>query len=122
LTVATRLDTARRFSLSLPETTEEPHFEFGSWRVKGKIFCTIPPGGRLLHVHVEDGEVDALVAEDPAAFERIVWGRRDVTNWVRVHLPKVSSAHVKELLEEAWRLKAPKRLRAAYDAERGIGS
>lgn len=116
-----RLDTARRFALALPATTEEPHFDAGSWRVKGKIFCTIPPGGRLLHVHVDDGEVQALVGEDPAAFEVIVWGKRDVSNWVRVHLAKASADQVKELLEEAWRRKAPKRLLAAYDAERGLG-
>jgi hypothetical protein len=37
--------------------------------VRGKIFVTVPPAGDLLHVFVDEPEVDACVAEDPAAFE-----------------------------------------------------
>ena len=112
-----RLDTARRFALSLPETTEEPHFDKSSFRVKGKIFCTVPDG-RSLHVFTGVDEVRALVAEDPKAFEVIIWGKREVSDWLRVHLPHADAAQVKELLEEAWRAKAPKRVLAAYDASR----
>jgi hypothetical protein len=32
-----RIDTVRRFALSLPETTEEPHFDKSSFRVRGKM-------------------------------------------------------------------------------------
>jgi hypothetical protein len=64
-----RLDTARRFALSLPETTEEPHFEKSSFRVRGKIFATVPPGGKHLHVLVEPDEAKALIVEAPDAFE-----------------------------------------------------
>ena len=112
-----RLDTARRFALSLPETTEEPHFDMSSFRVKGKIFCTIPPGGKTLHLYAGLDEVRALLAENPGAFEKIIWGKGE-SDWVRVHLPKADGAHVKELLEDAWRAKAPKRVLAAYDASR----
>lgn len=61
------LDQARRFALSLPETTEEPHFDMSSFRVRGKIFATVPPDGEYLHVFVDEMEIDASVAEDPAA-------------------------------------------------------
>jgi hypothetical protein len=40
---------ARRFALSLPEVTEEPHFDMSSFRVRGKIFVTVPPDGTRLH-------------------------------------------------------------------------
>ena len=30
-------------ALSLPATTEEPHFNYSSFRVNGKIFSTVPP-------------------------------------------------------------------------------
>jgi predicted DNA-binding protein (MmcQ/YjbR family) len=33
---------AREFALSLPGTSEEPHFDMSSFRVKGKIFATVP--------------------------------------------------------------------------------
>ena len=111
-----RLDTARRFALSLPETTEEPHFDLSSFRVKGKIFATVPPGGKLLHVRCDPTERLALVAEAPEAFEEIVWGKRIVDDYVRVKLPVADREQVCELLEEAWRLRAPKRVLAAYDA------
>jgi len=111
-----RLDTARRFALSLPETTEEPHFDMLSFRVKGKIFCTVPPGGKTLHLFAGIDEVRALVDEAPDAFEVIIWGKREVSDWLRVNLPHADAAQVKELLEDAWRAKAPKRVLAAYDA------
>jgi hypothetical protein len=110
-----RMDTARRFALSLPETTEEPHFEKSSFRVKGKIFATVPEGGGYLHIPVGVAEVEALVAEDPTTYEAIVWGKR-ASDWVRVHLASADTAQVRELLEDAWRAKAPKRVLAAYDA------
>jgi hypothetical protein len=112
-----RLSDARRFALSLPETTEEPHFAAASWRVKGKIFCTVPDP-TFLHVLVDPDERLALIEEDPAVFEEIVWGKRVVPEWVRVHLPKASTPQVKELLEDGWRRKAPKRVLAAFDASR----
>jgi hypothetical protein len=109
--LAMRLDAARRFALSLPETTEEPHFEMSSFRVKGKIFTTVPVGGKCLQVR-------ALVADDPAAFEEIVWGKRAMIDWIRVVLAKADRQQVEELLEDAWRRKAPKRVVAAFEAER----
>lgn len=112
-----RLDTARRFALSLPATTEEPHFDMSSFRVKGKIFATVPQGGKTLHIHVDADEAVALIAEDPSAFEEIVWGKGR-PDWVRVHLAKADRGNVCELLEEAWRRKAPKTLVAARD---GVG-
>jgi hypothetical protein len=109
-----RLDAARRFALSLPETTEQPHFEKSSFRVRGKIFATVPSGGEHLHVFVDEDETRACVAEDPASFEELRWGKR--LAGVRVKLRAAESKHVFELLKEAWRRKAPKRLAADFDA------
>jgi hypothetical protein len=115
-----RLDTARRFALSLPESTEEPHFEKSSFRVRGKIFATVPLGGKHLHVFVDGAEGRALIADDPAAFEEIWWGKKVASDWLRVNLGAADRAQVCELLEDAWRLKAPKRVVAAFDAERAV--
>ena len=38
----------RKYALSLPEATEEPHFQYASFRVRGKIFMTAPPGERYI--------------------------------------------------------------------------
>jgi len=108
-----KLEQARRFALSLPETTEEPHFDKSSFRVKGKIFATVPPGGDSLHVFVDEHETRASVAEDPKAFEELWWGKR--LSGVRVDLKAARVAQVYELLEESWRRKAPKRVVTAFD-------
>jgi hypothetical protein len=113
-----RLATARRYALSLPETTEEPHFEKSSFRVKGKIFATVPEGGKLLHINVDPDEGRALVEQDGDTFEPIRWGKSLKYDWIRIQLARAQRDQVEELLEDAWRRKAPKRVRAAYDAER----
>ncbi len=48
-----KLAEVRRFAVSLPEATEEPHFDLASFRVKGKIFATVPPEEKHLHVFVD---------------------------------------------------------------------
>lgn len=35
----------RRFALSLREVVEAPHFDYASFRVRGKIFAAVPPDG-----------------------------------------------------------------------------
>ena len=110
-----RLETARRFALSLPETTEQPHFEKSSFRVREKIFATVPVGEEALHVFVGE-ETAVLVAEDPVAFEVIRSARNIAVNdWVRVNLAAADGARVCELLEDAWRCMAPKRVLDGYD-------
>ena len=86
--------------------------------MKGKIFATEPEGGKQLHVFVGVDEAKALVEEDPAAFEEIHWGKAD-SPWVRIHLAKADRVHVLELLEEAWRQKAPPKVLRLHDAARG---
>jgi hypothetical protein len=102
-----KLEAARTFALSLPETTEEPHFDMSSFRVKGKIFCTVPSEGKTLHVFADANEAAALVAAQPTAYEHIAWGGRERPEWLRVHLAKAKAPDVKGLLEDAWLAKAP---------------
>jgi hypothetical protein len=107
------LQEARQFALSLPEVTEKPHFDMASFRVGGKIFATVPPDGEHLHVFVDEHETRAVVAEDPRAFAELWWGRR--LAGVRVHLPAADAQAVFELLEDAWRRRAPRRAIALLD-------
>src|SRR5262250_1666426 len=93
------LDSARAFALSLPGSTEEPHFEASSFRVRGKIFATVPPDDEHLHVFVGKEEVRAAMAADPAAFEPLLWGQR--LHGLRIRLAAASQPRVAELLEES---------------------
>jgi hypothetical protein len=106
---------ARQFALSLPGANEQPHFELTSFRVSKKIFATAPPDELYLHVFVDEHEVNACVAEDPRAFEPLTWGNR--VSGVRVVLAAAAPDRVRELLAEAWRRKAPRRLVAELDEQ-----
>lgn len=103
-----RIETARRFALSLPDATEEPHFDMSSFRVRGKIFATVPPQGGLLHVFVDEAEARALAASNPGAYSELWWGKR--LSGVRIELRNADRGEVCELLEQAWRRKAPRSL------------
>lgn len=102
------LEEVRAFALALPEVTEEPHFEKASFRVRGRIFATMPQGGAYLHVFVDEWAVQSCVTEDPAAYEELTWGGR--LAGLRINLGMAQAQPVLELVEEAWRRKAPKRL------------
>jgi hypothetical protein len=110
------LESALRFALSLPGAGEEPHFDMLSFRVRGKIFVTVPPDGGHLHVFLDEAEVQACVAESPAAFEPLRWGQR--IRGLRINLAATSAERVEELIEESWRLKAPRRLVAEFEQGR----
>ena len=111
------LEQARRFALSLPEATEEPHFDMSSFRVRGKIFATVPPDEAHAHVFVDEEEITASVAENPAAFAPLRWGDR--IRGLRVNLAPAPESRVSELLAESWRRKAPQRLVADFDRGQG---
>ena len=100
-------DDARRLALALPETTEQDHWGAPSFRIRGHIFATLPPN-ETLNVMVDMGETKAVVAAEPDIFEELWWGKR--LRGVRIKLPRADETVVAELLDSAWRLKAPKRL------------
>lgn len=103
-------------AMALPEATEEPHFDLTSFRVRGKIFVTVPPDGTSARVFVDEDEARAAVAEQPEVVEELWWGKR--LSGVRVDLARADAGRLAELVEEAWRRRAPKRVVAAYDATR----
>jgi hypothetical protein len=103
----------RKYALSLPEATEEPHFEYSSFRVRGKIFVTVPPDEEHIHVFVGETCREQALALHPAFVEKLVWGGK--VRGLRVLLSKAPAAVVSRLVREAWGSKAPKRLVAALE-------
>ncbi len=97
----------RRMALSLPEANEEDHHGMPSFRIRKKIFATVPSDE---HVHVMLGaeETDMAVSADPDAIEELWWGKR--LSGVRVTLAAVDRELLAELLREAWRRRAPRKL------------
>lgn len=98
---------ARRFALSLPEATEQDHHGISSFRVRNKIFATVPDD-RHIRIMVDEPEILAAVAEAPSSCQPMYWGKRLAC--VVVDVRTVPADLLRELLTESWMRKAPKSL------------
>lgn len=103
----TDLAAARALALSLPDSTEQDHHGMPSFRVRGRIFATVPDDDHI-PIMVDEAETRAAVAEDPTVCEEFYWGRRLAC--VVVNLAGATPELVRELLAEAWLGKAPRTL------------
>ena len=99
--------TVRRLALQLPEAVEGSHFDHPDFRVRNKIFATLPPDGLTAGLKATPVNIDALVSADADTY-RDLWGGR----WLGVRLDHVTLSVLRELLRDAWCLAAPKRLAA----------
>lgn len=100
-----KLAEVRRFALALPEVTEAPHHEYSSFRVRGKIFVTVPPERTHIHVFVGETAREQALALHPAFVEKLFWGGK--VCGIRIALAAAPAAAVKQLLRSAWAHKAP---------------
>jgi hypothetical protein len=86
-------------------------------RVRDRFLCRLRPEPDALVLRVSDmGEREALLQGQADAF--FTTPHYDGYPFVLVRLDAVDPAELGELLEEAWRIRAPKRLVAEYDAAR----
>lgn len=90
------INTFRKFALSLPEVTEEPHFEKTSFRVKKKIFATYDAANNRACVKLSEIDQDVFCLADKSAVYPVPnkWGKQ---GWTLIELKKVK----KELFEDA---------------------
>ena len=106
-----KLGQLRDYALSLPATAEAPHFDYASFRVKGRIFVTVPPDEAHAHVFVDDAHREMAVELHPGYVETLLWGQKAAG--VRVSLAKAAPEVVFALVRNAWERKAPKSLSKA---------
>lgn len=106
----------RRLALALPGVVEGAHMGTADFRV-GRIFATLGyPDAAHGMVQLTPDLQEMLVAAEPAAFAPVKggWGLKGSTNVV---LAAIDATTLAGALEQAWRLKASKRLLAQRDAE-----
>jgi hypothetical protein len=108
-----RAEALRTFALSLPEAEERETWGEATFRVRDKIFMTMGSDGRHASVKSTHDEQRALMAEDPGTFSYPPYV--GVHGWIGVRLSRVRTAEMRELVTEAWRITAPKRLVARFD-------
>jgi hypothetical protein len=94
---------------SLPET------EVGLWygkpalTVAGKGFLHLGTGPEL---SLPSDEKDVLIAAEPEAYRSTP--HHDGSSWLLVKLDKITKRELRELLADAWRMKAPAAVRRAH--------
>lgn len=100
---------------------ELPEVEEGTWyrtpclRVRKKSFCRLKEDGETLVVRVVDlQDKEALLRGNPDVY--FTTPHYDGYPYVLVRLADADPAELRELLEDAWRMVAPKRLIAVYDS------
>jgi hypothetical protein len=98
-------DDVRSLALALPDTTEAPHHQRTSFRVAGKIFATMPPERDSVNVLLDEEEARAAAEESPDWVELLWWGKQ--LSGVRVDLAQADADILTELLEDAYRRRAP---------------
>jgi hypothetical protein len=121
----------RAVALALPEVTENETAQgTARWRVRDKLFAwerplrradlealgAAAPGGPVLAAHVADVGVRAvMISEEPDLY----FTTPHFANYpaVLARLDLLGSADLEELLTEAWLLRAPARLRKAFEAD-----
>ena len=108
-------DDVRAIALSLPQTTEEQWYQTPGFNVAGKGFLRLrtEAEGALVVFVADLGEKEALLAADPRAF--FTTAHYDGYAAVLVNLSEVDPGELRELIIESWRLKAPMKVRRAYD-------
>jgi hypothetical protein len=110
-------DELRQLVRALPEAEERETWGHPTFRVRDKLFAAMSDDGRQASVKATKQEQAALVAAAPETFGIPAYVGRH--GWVSIQLATSDPAEVRELLVEAWRLTAPKRLVTAYDAGPG---
>jgi hypothetical protein len=105
----------RQVALSLPEAEERETWGEATFRVRDKIFVTLSANGQVAGVKASLEDQEELIASDPQTFAVAHYTGR--FGWVSVQLSTVDPGEMRELIIEAWRRTAPKRLVAAYDAQ-----
>ncbi|MDQ3677554.1 MAG: MmcQ/YjbR family DNA-binding protein [Actinomycetota bacterium] len=109
-------DDVIEIALRLPQVEVSTWFRSPAMSVKGKSFCRLRTDPDAVVLRVADmAEREALLQGQPDAF--FTTPHYDGYPYVLVCLEAVDPVELAELLEEAWRVTAPKRLVKAYDAE-----
>ena len=105
--------TVRQIALALPGVEEGLSYGTPGFRVRAKFLARMWEDGQVLVVRCGDTERDLRMQADPETFFITDHYRGYPT--VLIRLSRVTPAELREVLQEAWRRQAPKRLVQQHD-------
>jgi hypothetical protein len=98
----------RAMVMSLPEVIERQTWGKPTFRVQNELFVTLAPDGSSATFKSSPEEQQALIATDPDTFTTAAHLGRH--GWITVLLERADKSEMEELVTDAWRRAAPKRL------------
>lgn len=108
------IDDARAVASTLPRSYEAVVREAVRFRVGRIVYSAFSPDETIMGFAFPKEERDALVASEPDKF--LLPRPRELRyNWVCVRLDTIDDDELRELVIEAWRMCAPKKVAVAYD-------
>ena len=103
----------RELALSLPEATEKEAWGQPTFRVRNKMFAMAASDGSSATVKSTLDEQRALTQMEPDTFSVPAYVGKH--GWIAIVLGRVDPEELRELVIEAWRMTAPKRLVKVWD-------
>ncbi len=101
-------DEIRALALGLPEAQELPHFDRPSFRVRGKIFATLPGDGESTVLKLALPVQESAAQSWPGGVTLPKhWSRH---GWTQLNLAAIPDAELVDLVRHAWRQVTPKAL------------
>jgi hypothetical protein len=96
----------RRIALSLPGTSEAPHFDCSAFKV-ARIYATLAANGVIANLKFTPDEQALKCTTAPHAFARVpnAWGDQE---WTTATLVALGSAELRQALEMAWQHGKPR--------------
>lgn len=105
-------DDFRRIALSHPEVEEKSHFGKADFRVRNRIFASLPAADRAV-IKLAPPEQAVVSATEPGLFRPVKggWGRQ---GWTEVVLSSADEQTLLSACRMAWRNAAPPALMRRY--------
>lgn len=96
------IDVLRQLAMSFPDTTEEPHFDKISFRVKKKIFATVDENTNRAVVKLSQQDQSLFCTFDKTVMYPVrgAWGGQ---GWTVIELDKVKRTMLKDALKTAYK-------------------
>jgi hypothetical protein len=107
-------DVVRQLAITLPEVDEGTSYATPALRVGDKLYVRWHQSGEALVIRIKNDERKRRMKANPRAF--YMTDHYVGSPFMLVRLSEVQHDDLRDLLESAWRLSAPKRLIAAFDA------
>jgi hypothetical protein len=109
------LAAVRRLALTLPEAEETTSYGTPAFKVRGKLFARVREEGDILVVKCDLNEREALIQSEPDTY--FVTSHYQNYPYILVRMSEIDLEPLRELLTDAWRIAAPKRLVFNFDLQ-----